>query len=114
MEKIILVAIEVVVLVLSVLIGRYAIPFVKTKLDANKLELFTIWALKFVKSAENTIVGSGKGEEKRDQVTIWLKEKADELGLKLTEDQIRTILEDAYTTMIQEASKVDNKNKETN
>ena len=71
------------------------------------MELISIWAFKFVRTSENLISGSGKGDEKRDQVTKWLKEKADELGLKLTEDQIRTILEDAYTTMIQEASKVE-------
>ena len=109
MDQIISLLIELTVLILSLLIGRYAIPFIKTKLDANKLELITIWALKFVKTAENIIDGEKRGEEKRDQVTAWLKEKADELGLKLTEDQIRTILEDAYTTMIQEANKVENK-----
>ena len=112
MEQIISVAIELVVLILATLLGRYIVPLVKTKLDANKLELFSVWALKFVKTAENINSGSGRGEEKRDQVTQWLKEKADELGLKLTEDQIRTILEDAYTTMIQEANKVEKK--ETN
>ncbi len=109
MDQIISLLIELVVLILATLAGRYLIPLVKTRLDANKLDLITIWALKFVKAAENTIVGNKKGDEKRDQVTMWLKEKADELGLKLTEDQIRTILEDAYTTMIQEANKVENK-----
>lgn len=112
MDNIISLIFELAVLIIAVLLGRYAIPLVKTKLDSDKLDLFATWALKFVVAAENTIVGSGRGDEKRDQVTIWLKEKADELGLKLTEDQIRTILEDAYTTMIQEASKVENnKNK---
>ena len=109
MDQIILTAIELAVLIIATCVGRYIVPLIKTKLNADKLSLITIWALKFVKSAENTIVGTGKGDEKRDQVTVWLKEKADELGLKLTEDQIRTILEDAYTTMIQEASKVEDK-----
>ena len=109
MDNIISLLVELAVLIIATLLGRYLIPLFKTKLDADKLELFSVWALKFVKAAENIISGSGKGEEKRDQVTKWLKEKADELGLKLTEDQIRTILEDAYTTMIQEANKVENK-----
>ena len=109
MDQIISAMFELAVLIIAVLLGRYAIPLFKAKLSASELELITIWALKFVKTAENTIVGEKKGNERRDQVTVWLKEKADELGLKLTEDQIRTILEDAYTTMIQEANKVENK-----
>lgn len=111
MDQIMTTAIELVVLVFAVILGRYAIPFIKTRVDSDKLALISTWALKFVVSAENCFVGSGRGDEKRDQVTMWLKEKADELGLKLTEDQIRTILEDAYTTMIHEASKAENKDK---
>ena len=42
----------------------------------------------------NALVGKTLGEQE--------KEKANELGLKLTDDQIRTILEDAYTTMMHE------------
>ena len=109
MEQIISVAIELVVLILAALAGRYLIPFCKTKLDINKLTLISEWALKFVKTAENLLSQNGKGEEKRDMVTAWLKEKADEIGIKLTEDQIRTLLEDAYTTMIQEANKNETK-----
>jgi LL-H family phage holin len=109
MDQIMSLLIELVVLVFALLFGRYVVPFLKIKLDENKLNLISVWALKFVKTSENLIVGSGRGNEKRYQVTTWLKEKADELGLKLTEDQIRTILEDAYTTMIQEANKVESK-----
>lgn len=110
MEQIVTTAIELVVLIVAALIGRYLIPLLKTRLDADKLELFTIWALKFVKTAENVIVGDKRGNERREIVTAWLKEKADEIGIELTEDQIRTLLEDAYTTMMQETSKT----KETN
>ena len=113
MDEIMIKIIELIVIILAALIGRYAIPYIKTKVDMNKLALISEWALKFVKTAENVIVGSGMGEEKRNQVVTWIKEKSNEVGIKLTEDQIRTILEDAYTTMIQESNEfketVDNK-----
>ena len=105
MEQIITTIVELVVLIVAALVGRYVIPFIKTKVDMSKLALITEWALKFVKAAENMLTGSSRGEEKRNQVTAWLKEKADEIGIELTEAQIRTLLEDAYTTMIQEANK---------
>ena len=110
MEQIITTAIELVVLIVAALVGKYLIPFVKTHVDMSRLTLISAWALKFVKTAENVFSGSGRGDEKREQVTAWLKEKADEIGIELTEDQIRTLLEDAYTTMMQET----NKTKETN
>ena len=106
MEQITTTIIELIVLIIAALIGRYVIPFIKTNVDIKKLELITEWALKFVKAAENILTGSGRGEEKRNQVITWLKEKADEIGIELTEDQLRTLLEDAYTTMIQEANKL--------
>ena len=109
MDKIMVLVIELVVLILSVLIGRYAIPWVKTNLDMTKLMLIADWALKFCKAAENILVGEKRGDEKREQVMLWLKEKANEIGIKLTEDQIRTILEDAYTTMIHESETSESK-----
>lgn len=112
MDEVIKLAIELVVLILSVIIGRYAIPWIKTNVDATKLTLIAEWALKFVKAAENILSGEKRGEEKREQVTAWLEEKANEIGIKLTEDQIRTLLEDAYTTMMQEANKVEVSKKE--
>ena len=110
MEQIVTTTIELVVLIVAVLIGKYLIPYFRTNVDMSRLALISTWALKFVKTAENVFSGSGRGDEKREQVTAWLKEKANEIGIELTEDQIRTLLEDAYTTMMQEASKI----KETN
>ena len=110
MDDIMIKIIELVIIIIAALIGRYAIPYIKTKVDMNKLLLISEWALKFVKTAENVIKGSKMGEERRKQVITWIKEKANEIGIELTEDQVRTILEDAYTTMIQEHNKAKNAN----
>ena len=82
MDQVMTTAIELVVLIVAALIGRYFIPFIKTNVDMNKLELITKWALKFVKSAENIVVGEKMGDERRQMVTDWIKEKADEIGIK--------------------------------
>ena len=107
MEQVIKLAIELVVLLLSVLVGRYLIPFIKTKVDINKLNLIAEWALKFVKTAENVLDGEKREEEKRELVIAWLMEKATEIGIQLTEDNLRVLLEDAYTTMMQELKKAE-------
>ena len=100
MEKIIFDIIEILVIVVFGLIGRYAIPYVKNMLGEQKIEVIVDWTKRFVNMAEQVINGRGKGEEKRELVARLIAEKAKELNIKLTDEEIRTLIEDAYTVMI--------------
>ena len=79
MEKIIFDILEIVVIVVATLIGRYVIPYFKNKVDMQKVEQIVAWAKRFVIMAENVIKGQGKGADKRDFVAKLLAEKAKEL-----------------------------------
>jgi LL-H family phage holin len=100
MEKIIFDILEIVVIVVATLIGRYVIPYFKNKVDMQKVEQIVAWAKRFVIMAENVIKGQGKGADKRDFVAKLLAEKAKELNINLSEQEIRTLIEDAWTEMI--------------
>lgn len=100
MEKIIFDILEIVVIVVATLIGRYVIPYFKNKVDIQKVEQIVAWAKRFVIMAENVIKGQGKGADKRDFVAKLLAEKAKELNINLSEQEIRTLIEDAWTEMI--------------
>lgn len=100
MEKIIFDILEIVVIVVATLIGRYVIPYFKNKVDMQKVEQIVAWAKRFVIMAENVIKGQGKGADKRDFVAKLLAEKARELNINLSEQEIRTLIEDAWTEMI--------------
>lgn len=102
MEKIIFDILEIVVIVVATLIGRYVIPYFKNKVDMQKVEQIVAWAKRFVIMAENVIKGQGKGADKRDFVAKLLAEKAKELNINLSEQDIRTLIEDAWTEMIKE------------
>lgn len=102
MEKIIFDILEIAVIVIASLIGRYVIPYFKNKVDIQKLQQIVDWAKRFVIMAENVINGQGKGKEKRDLVAKLITEKAKELNINLSEQEIRTLIEDAYTEMIKE------------
>ncbi len=104
-EEIISIVVKVVVLVIAALIGRYLIPWIKGKVGNDKLELVKKWALIFVNAAENTIKGEKKGAERREAVMGWLSEKAGDIGLILTVDDVRSLLENAYNIMIKEQNK---------
>jgi LL-H family phage holin len=100
MEKIIFDILEIVVIVVATLIGRYVIPYFKNKVDMQKVEQIVAWAKRFVIMAENVIKGQSKGADKRDFVAKLLAEKAKELNINLSEQEIRTLIEDAWTEMI--------------
>jgi LL-H family phage holin len=100
MEKIIFDILEIAVIVIASLIGRYVIPYFKNKVDMQKVQQIVEWAKRFVVMAENVVKEKGKGAEKRELVAKLIAEKANELGLNLSEQEIRTLIEDAYTEMI--------------
>lgn len=98
-HKILVDIIDILIIVVMLLISKYVVPWIKS---VEKIDIISEWALKFVKTAQNIITGEKKGSEKREYVTALLSEKSKELGLNLSEDEIRVFLEDAYTTMTQE------------
>lgn len=100
MEKIIFDILEIAVIVIASLIGRYVIPYFKNKVDMQKVEQIVAWTKRFVIMAENVIKGQGKGADKRDFVAKLIAEKAKELNINLSEQEIRTLIEDAWTEMI--------------
>lgn len=105
---------EVVISVIIAVITRYLIPFLKTKIDANKLQkhieeldLVAQWTFKYVNSAENIYTEAKQGNLKRETVTEWIVEFCNKAGITLSEAEIRAILETAYTAMMNEKKKIE-------
>jgi LL-H family phage holin len=88
---------EIVVILVFSAIGRYLIPYLKNHISQQKMDYLILWAEKFVSMAENMIDTEKSGNEKRELVTKLLTEKAEELKVPLTEEQIRALIEDACT-----------------
>ena len=99
MDNIMIKILEVVVMVIAALISRYAIPTFKTIMTEDKFNLIVKWAKVFVAAAENIYNEQGQGEEKRAAVMKLITDKASEVGIKITEDQIRAILESALSEL---------------
>ena len=100
-EEIITDIVKVVIVVIAAILGRYVIPWVKGKVGVDKLELIKKWALIFVNAAENTIKGEKKGAERCEVVTKWISTKAGEIGIVMSPEDIRSVLENAYNEMMQ-------------
>lgn len=77
-------------------IGRGADP----SIDAESLDLLGRWAVKFCRAAKNMSRTLASAVQRREWVTEQLEALCERLGLKLTGEQIRAILEAAYDEMM--------------
>ena len=94
-SEIITKVIELVILGLSILVGRYVIPWLREKVNFIYMNEIVAWAKTFVKSAEMLVKGEKMGDEKLEMVTKLLEEKLAELGIVLSAEQVRSIIEEA-------------------
>lgn len=67
MNEIVFEVLRAAVMLLVVLLVRYAIPYVKLKVEDTKYAWLVDWVELSVRSAEQTIVGSKTGAEKKQQ-----------------------------------------------
>lgn len=76
---------------LSAVITAFVIPWLKTKLDANKWAELVDVAGVAVNAAEQLFKGSGRGDEKLAYVLNYLNEQ----GYKVDDATLRNVIEDA-------------------
>lgn len=95
MEHIIFAIIYLVVAVGAFLLGKYVKPAI---MNSETITAISAWVYKFVISAKNQFE-DGQGEEKLAYVTVLVKELCNRVGVKLTDEQIRALIEDAYDIM---------------
>lgn len=80
----------IITLILAV-ITTFLIPYLKTKIEANKFEKIKSWVKVAVEAAEMIYVGTGRGEEKKEYVMSFLQSK----GLAVDMDSIENMIEAA-------------------
>ena len=95
MADIIYYAIGLIMAILSFVLGKYVFPTIK---NSDKLSDIVNWTYKFVISAKNQFK-DGQGLEKREYVTQQIKTLCKKYKIELTDEQIRALIEDAYTLM---------------
>lgn len=104
MELIEVRAIELIVLVVAFLIGKYILPLIKVHVNTQQLTLALSYALSFVKGAEAIYDGEGRGEEKLKYVSMQMSKKLYDLGISMDETEIRAIIEQAVQVMKEDSN----------
>lgn len=103
MEQIMTVVIELVMLTVALLVGRFIIPVLRTHLDFEKIKMITYYADTFVRAAEQIITGKGQGAAKQDFVLDALESACKNHNINIDRSTLIMFLEDAVNTMNLEA-----------
>ena len=95
MRDILFSLLEIALTVIITVVARYAIPLIKSILSESKNELWRTIAETAVRAAEQIIRERGAGERKFELAKQIIKE----FGLKLTDEQIKILIEAAVQAM---------------
>lgn len=82
---------EAIIALVVAVITAFVIPWLKGKIDADKLEEIELWVTVAVEAAEQLYNGTGRGEEKKAYVVKFLQEK----GFTLDPDSLDKLIEAA-------------------
>ena len=83
--------IEAVAALIGVIVTCVLIPFIKSKTTASQQAEINAWVKIAVSAAEQIFKGSGRGEEKKQYVIAWLKER----GVTVNENELDALIEGA-------------------
>lgn len=83
--------VEAIVALVAAIITAFVIPWLKGKIDADKLEEIELWVTVAVEAAEQLYTGSGRGEEKKAYVVEFLNSK----GFKIDAETLDKLIEAA-------------------
>lgn len=82
---------EAIIALVVAVITAFVLPWLKGKIDADKLEQIKLWVTVAVEAAEQLYIGTGRGEEKKAYVVKFLQEK----GFTLDPDSLDKLIEAA-------------------
>ena len=98
MNQMIFEIIKVVVMAIFAGLTIYVIPYFKTKIGNERLEMMDRWATNAVLYAEQ-FLNSKTGEEKKTAVLSFLKDVRDKNNIQITDEQLEVLLESAVMGM---------------
>ena len=89
--------IEAVAALIAALITAFLVPYIKSKTTASQQAEINAWVKIAVSAAEQIFKGSGRGEEKKQYVIAWLKER----GVTVDENELDALIEAAVYELTQ-------------
>ena len=98
MRDIILEILKLTIMIATMLITRYAIPWLKAKTENSVMQALIDWTGQAVLAAEQTH-DAGTGAEKKAIVTEFIKRLLMQKNISLSDEEINTLIEAAVRQM---------------
>jgi LL-H family phage holin len=86
---------KIVVSVVMALIAYYVIPYIKNRIKNDKYKELLEMIDVAVQAAEQSTKGKGMGALKKENVTIFIKSWIEQVGIKITDEQLDQLIEAA-------------------
>lgn len=93
MNDILFSALHILIILAGAIFTRYLVPYIKSKLDTQKLSHLMILVKNAVFAAEQIYTGTGNATNKKAYVMDIIKKSASQLCLPMTDAQLETLLE---------------------
>lgn len=98
MRDIILEALKLTIMIATMLITRYAIPWLKARTQNETMQILIDWAAQAVLAAEQTHQ-AGSGAERKAIVTKFIKQILMQKNITLSDEEIDVMIEAAVKQM---------------
>lgn len=90
---------NIIIGVASIIITRYLIPYIKSKLNNSKLENIMIWIEEAVYAAEQICTAENAGDKKKLYVVNRILDISNKSGFNITEQEVILLLESVVKKM---------------
>ncbi|MBD5524583.1 MAG: phage holin [Lachnospiraceae bacterium] len=101
MNEVLFEILKAAVVLVVVILVRYAAPYLRMKVEETQCAWIIKWAEIAVKSAEQTITGDGSNKEKKAIVTKLLKSMLIKKNISISDEQLDSLIEAAVFEMKQ-------------
>ncbi len=98
MRDIILEALKLTIMIATMLITRYAIPWLKARTQNETMQILIDWAAQAVLAAEQTHQ-AGSGAERKAIVTKFIRQILEQKNIALSDEEIDVMIEAAVKQM---------------
>lgn len=99
MNETIFILLKYVFAILSLIVFRYVIPYVKEKLESSKYTKIIAFIETSILAMESIITESGKGEVKKKEALIAIHTYLNKNGIKINEDQLEILFQAMFTNL---------------
>ena len=104
--------IEAIIALVSIVVTTFLIPYIKTKMTANQFSYLGEVIKVAVSAAEVLFNGDGRGTEKREYVTNYVKKICEKHKITFDANAVRQMIEKSWLELTQEVAKNEDINEE--